>query len=142
MRLLATMPAMNSVARHMNRLQRELESAFNGSNSASYPALNIWEDDDHLHVESELPGYDHNDLDVSILGNDQLILKGSRKPIQHEKAIAHRQERTSGSFERTITLPIPVDGEKVQAKFTNGVLVLKIAKAASAKPKKIEIVIN
>jgi len=142
MRMLATMPARQSLAHQFNRLTRELENAFAGSRPATYPALNLWEDENHFFLESELPGYQQNDLEAYIVGQDQLVLKGVRKPIQHEKAIAHRQERTFGNFERTITLPKPVDGNQVEAKFINGVLHLKLAKSPLAKPKKIEIAIN
>lgn len=141
MRMLA-MPGSNSFARQINRLQREFENAFASSESVSYPALNLWEDDDAFHVETELPGYDQANLEAYIVGNDQLVLKGERKPVQLDKAVAHRSERTFGSFERTLTLPVPVDGDKVQAKYTNGVLHLTLAKSAIAKPRKIDIAIN
>ena len=139
MRMLATLPSRRSLAHQFNRLTRELESAFSGSLSPAYPALNLWEDGDHFYLESELPGYQQADLEAYIVGEDQLVLKGKRQPTQHEKAVNHRQERTYGNFERAITLPKPVDGNQVEAKFVNGVLNLKLAKAAQAKPKKIDI---
>lgn len=142
MRMLATLPSRRSLAHQFNRLTRELESAFNGSISPAYPAINVWEDGDYYHLESELPGYQQADLEAYIVGEDQLVLKGKRQPTQHEKAVNHRQERNFGNFERTITLPKPVDGNQVEARFVNGVLNLKLAKAAEAKPKKIDIAIN
>lgn len=142
MRMLATLPSRRSLAHQFNRLTRELENAFAGSVSPAYPALNLWEDGDHFYLETELPGYQQADLEAYIVGEDQLVLKGKRQPTQHEKAVNHRQERTYGNFERTITLPKPVDGNQVEAKFINGVLNLKLGKAAQAKPKKIDIAIN
>ena len=142
MRMLTALPSTNSLVHQFNRLTRELEDVFSGSFNVSYPALNIWEDDGNIYVDSELPGYQQTDLEAHIVGEDQLVLKGQRKPVQYEKAVAHRQERTFGSFERTVTLPVAVDGNKVEAKFSNGVLHLKLAKAAKAMPKKIDIAIN
>lgn len=142
MRMLATMPRGNSLMHQFNRLTRELENAFSGSTRKAYPALNLWQDETHFYLETELPGYQPSDLEVSIVGEDQLMLKGQRQPTQFEKAIQHRQERSFGSFERSITLPKPVDGNSVEAKFTHGILQLKLAKAAEAQPKKIAIAIN
>lgn len=142
MRMLAALPSRQSLAHQFNRLTQELESAFTNSMTASYPALNLSEDGDHFYLESELPGYQPDDLEVYIVGEDQLVLRGKRQPTQHEKAIKHRQERNYGNFERTIALPKPVDGNLVEARFINGVLNLKLAKAAQAKPKKINIVID
>ena len=142
MRVISMMPNCNAfVNDQLNRLQRDLESAFTGSTAPGHPALNLWEDD-NIFIDSELPGYQQNELEAYIVGNDQLVLKGERKHIKYEKAINHRQERSFGSFERNLTLPAPVDGDKIEAKFTNGVLQLKLAKSEIAKPKKIDITIN
>lgn len=142
MRFLSGMPVVNSFVHEMNRLQRDLETAFTSPEAANFPALNIWEDEDHLYVESELAGFQQNDLEAFIVGHDQLVLKGESKPLNYEKAVCHRQERSFGKFERTVKLPFPVDGDKVEAKFTNGVLQLKLAKSPIAKPKKIAIAIS
>lgn len=143
MRVFSMMPGCNSLVHDtMSRLQRELEGVFGGTSTSGYPAINMWEDDDHIYVDSELPGYQQNELEAYIVGNDQLVLKGERKPIKYEKAINHRQERSFGSFERNLTLPAPVDGDKIQATFTNGVLQLKLAKSQLAKPRKIDITMN
>lgn len=133
------MQMSNNFAREMNRLRRELEGNIQGQAGVTYPALNIWEDAECLHIESELPGYQPSDLEAYVTGSDQLVLKGERKPAALEKAVCHRQERTFGSFERTLTLPIPVNADQVEAKYSQGVLHLKLAKSPEAKPKKIAI---
>jgi HSP20 family protein len=51
----------------------------------------------------------------------------------------HRQERTYGSFTRSLTLPFPVDADKVDARLENGVLLIKLAKHESARPRKITV---
>lgn len=142
MRMLQTLPGYNSFIREMNRVHRDLQNAMGSSVINSYPAINMWEDDNHLYIESELPGYQQSDLQIFITGEVQLMLKGERKPVLMDNAVCHRQERSFGSFERTLSLPVKVDASQVKATFTNGVLTLVLAKSAAAKPQKIEITVN
>ncbi|HMO35371.1 MAG TPA: Hsp20/alpha crystallin family protein [Gemmatales bacterium] len=142
MRLMQMLPVSRTFASEMNRLQQELENVFSSRVSTGFPAVNIWEDDEHYYLETELPGYQPSDLEAFVVNQDQLVLKGERKPTTYEKAICHRQERSFGSFERTFTLPKQVDANNVQAKYTNGILELKLAKSPESKPKKINIAIN
>jgi HSP20 family protein len=51
----------------------------------------------------------------------------------------HRSERAAGTFVRTVTLPIDVEHEQVQADYTNGLLVVTLPKAEQAKPKQIAV---
>jgi HSP20 family protein len=106
---------------------------------ASYPPLNVWEEGDTLQIEAELPGLKLGDLEIFVTGNNQLTIKGERKPVQLEKALRHRAERGVGKFTRTLTLPFAVDPDKVEARFENGVLILKLAKHESAKARKIHV---
>jgi HSP20 family protein len=143
MTLFRVMPSFNSFFNEVNRLQRDLESTLGRNwptvNSWSFPALNIWEDDESVFVSTELPGFQLKDLEVYVVNNDQLVLKGERKAEEHLNAVCHRQERMFGNFNRTVTLPTAVDADKVEAKLENGVLNLKLAKSPVAKPKKIVI---
>jgi HSP20 family protein len=105
----------------------------------SFPALNVWEDNDTIFVEAELPGLDLSKLEIYVTSGNQLTLKGERKPPVQDKAIWHRQERNFGSFTRSLTLPFAVDADQVEARFENGVLRLQLAKHESAKPRKIAV---
>jgi len=107
--------------------------------ASTYPAVNVWEDTDHVFVEAELPGLNLQDLEIYVTGGNQLTLKGERKQTMPEKGVAHRQERGFGSFVRVLTLPFDVDADKVDARFENGVLLIKLAKHAAAKPRKITV---
>jgi len=107
--------------------------------TAAYPAVNVWEDEEQVCVEAELPGLELSDLEIYVTGGNQLTLKGERKPKGADKGIWHRQERGFGKFSRTLTLPFTVDPDKVQARFEQGVLVVKLAKHESAKPRKIPV---
>jgi HSP20 family protein len=101
--------------------------------------LNVWEEKDNVLVEAELPGLDLKDLEIYVTGGNQLTIKGQRKPNVPEKGVWHRQERQFGTFSRSLTLPFPVDAEKVDAKLENGVLQVRLAKHESAKPRKIPV---
>jgi HSP20 family protein len=107
--------------------------------TAAYPAVNVWEEGDNVCVEAELPGLDLKDLSIYVTGGKQLTIKGERKPPTPEKGVWHRQERGFGTFSRTPTLPVNVDADKVDARFENGVLLIKLAKHESAKPRRITV---
>jgi HSP20 family protein len=105
----------------------------------TFPPMNVWEDGNEVFLEAELPGLDLKDLEIYVTGGNQLTLKGEHKTPQVQKGVWHRQERGFGTFTRTLTLPFPVDADKVEARFENGVLRLKLAKHESARPRKIEV---
>src|SRR5262245_26416455 len=104
-----------------------------------YPALNLWQDGDAVHVEAELPGVEFNDLEVLVNGGNELTVKGQRKSPLPEKGVWHRQERAVGTFSRTVTLPYAVDADKVEARLENGVLHVTLARHESARPRKIAV---
>ncbi|HVX11063.1 MAG TPA: Hsp20/alpha crystallin family protein [Pirellulales bacterium] len=110
-----------------------------GTARRDFPALNVWERDNELFVEAELPGLKSEDLEVSVVGQ-QLVLKGQRAEFQTEEGMTfHRRERSAGEFIRAIELPIDVDTNRVEAKLANGVLLITLPKAEAAKPRKIAV---
>jgi HSP20 family protein len=104
----------------------------------SFPALNVWDAGDALYAEAEVPGLKSEDLDISVVGGD-LTIRGRRSDPQPEGVTFHRRERSSGEFNRVLRLPEEVDADKVEASLTDGVLLVKLPKAESAKPKKIKV---
>lgn len=104
-----------------------------------FPAINVWEDGDALLVEAELPGFDLKDLEIYISGVNQLSIKGQRKANVPPNGVIHRQERGQGSFTRVLSLPTAVDLDKVEARFENGVLFLRLVKHEAAMPRKIKV---
>lgn len=105
---------------------------------AAFPAFNVWESGEELFAEAEVPGLKAEDLDISVMGND-LTVRGRRGGQLPEGAVAHRQERGNGEFTRVLRLPIEVDPGKVEASLKDGVLLIKLPKAESARPKKIKV---
>ncbi|EMI17283.1 heat shock protein, HSP20 [Rhodopirellula maiorica SM1] len=130
----------------VNRLRNELDRLFgqvsggNGnSRRGTFPLMNLWEDDNSLYLEAELPGFEMDDLEIYVTGGNQLSISGERKQPEHEAGAWHRQERGFGKFRRTLELPGDVDSEKVSANFRNGVLTLTMPKSEAAKPRRIEV---
>jgi len=106
--------------------------------SRVFPALNVWERENELFVEAEVPGLKNEDLDISVMGN-QLVIKGRRADFDDESATYHRRERGVGDFSRTIELPVAVTPDGVQARLSDGVLLITLPKAEAAKPRKIQV---
>ena len=109
-----------------------------GTSARAFPALNVWEQENELLVEAEVPGLKTDDLDIAVVGN-QLIIKGRRTDFEQQHATYHRRERGVGEFARTIELPVAVEPDGVQARLTDGVLLITLPKAAAAKPRKIQV---
>ncbi len=135
----------NSLWNEMDRLQREmnlLSSMFSPRRPAStqsFPAINLWSNEDSAIATVEIPGVKIDDLEIMITG-DTLTLKGSREPnTLTADAVSHRQERGCGQFMRSLKLPFPVESEKVEASLKTGVLKIQLPRASADKPKKISI---
>jgi HSP20 family protein len=102
-------------------------------------ALDMYETDNDLVITASLPGVKPEDVEITITG-DALSITGEMKAeTTVEKASYLRQERRFGAFSRTIALPVPIQADKAEAKFKDGVLTLSIPKAEEAKPKTIKI---
>jgi HSP20 family protein len=129
---------MDRVRRDMNRVLSDWPARARWSAAPSYPAMNVWSDEDSALVTAELPGVDLDDIDITV-EDDILTLRGVRKPDEREGVTYHRQERRYGRFLRTLRLPFRVDAEKVEATFAKGVLNLVLPRAAEDKPRKIAI---
>jgi len=135
---------MNPVWRSLHDMQHEMNRLFDRYGNHAFglvesPALNLWEENDALYLEAELPGLALEDLEIFVTGHNQLTVKGERKPPVVEKGVQHRQERGFGKFTRSLTLPFAVDENKVEARFENGVLKVRLPKHEAAMPRKINI---
>jgi HSP20 family protein len=97
--------------------------------------LSVWEDEHSVHVEVDAPGVTDKDIDVSV-HDGVLIVRGERKS---EGKGGGYDTRTYGRFEQRVTLPCPVDADRVEAKLANGVLAVTFPKSEAAKPRKIAI---
>ena len=103
------------------------------------PDLDVSETDEEILVKADLPGVDEKDLSISLSGTN-LLIKGERKEEKEEKGKQfHRIERTFGSFQRTVALPVGVDSSKIKAEYTKGVLEIHLPKKPEVKPQQIPV---
>ena len=103
------------------------------------PAVDIYENDEFVVVKAELPGVEKDRISVEVK-EGILTLRGERgfdRELKEESY--HRIERAYGSFQRSFSLPVSVDQEKVTARFQDGVLEVKLPKKDQEKPKQIEV---
>jgi HSP20 family protein len=127
-----------------NRMNRLFEEQYGGGQEAMttgafVPPVDIYEDEHGIVLKLEAPGVDQKDLDIKV-ENNVLTVTGERKFEKEEKEENfHRVERRYGSFTRSFTLPNTVNTEDVQAEYENGVLKIRLAKRAEAKPKQIKV---
>ena len=103
------------------------------------PPVDIYEDEHNIVLKLEVPGIDEKDINVRI-DNNTLTVHGERKIEKEEKEENFRRvERQYGAFTRSFTLPSSVDPGQVSADYNKGVLKIKLAKKAEAKPKQIKV---
>ena len=101
--------------------------------------LDLYEDENNIHVEVELPGCERDNIDVSLEDNT-LYLQAQRQENKEEKNKNYYvRERLQGQWSRSIQLPAPVAEENIQAAFKDGILKITLAKQEEAKPHKIKI---
>jgi HSP20 family protein len=101
--------------------------------------VDLAEDDEQFTVKAELPGLSSDDIDLSVVG-DTLTISGNKKVEKEDEGRNYYHvERRYGTFRRGVRLPSTVDGEKVQARYNNGVLTVTLPKADHAKPRRINV---
>ena len=110
-----------------------------GDSVAWQPAVNVYEDKDHLAIEAQLPGIEMEDVTLSVTDHT-LQLRGERKHEQEKKAEGyHIREAQYGTFTRSFTLPAYVDPSQAKATYVQGVLTITIPKQEKAKARTIQI---
>jgi HSP20 family protein len=106
------------------------------------PAVDVYQDDDNVFVETPLPGIDIKDVNIAI-ANDILTITGrSEHKSEVDEKDYYRKEVRSGNFHRSLALPTSVNGDRAEATYKDGVLKIIIPKEEKIKPKKINIKIN
>ncbi len=121
-------------------MRREMENAFRAFDQkpsspgigAGAPAVSVAETNDAFEVTAELPGVDEKDINIS-LDDNQLVISGEKKmESTKEEKNWHVEERSYGSFYRSMLLPFEPEDGAVEAHFDKGVLRLTIKKPAKA----------
>ena len=136
----------NVLFSELDRLQREMQrfsgptTSIRGFGRNGFPALNIGGTPDSVEIYAFAPGLDPKSIDVTI-ERGVLSLAGERMtglPNEDGKSI-HINERFSGRFRRSVSLSDDIDPDRVDARYTDGILHISIKRRASAQPRRIEI---
>jgi len=129
-------------------IRREMDRVFEGAtagsvNGASYwvPPMDVTETTDHIECQIEVPGIDPEQIEIR-LENGRLTIAGEKKSAYSggaEDGVVRHLERGFGRFERSLTLPRVVDGQRIRAVHENGVLMIVLPKAEEARARRIAI---
>jgi HSP20 family protein len=132
-----------SLREKMNRLFEDAVTARGEErdmiSSTWTPSVDIYETEDSIVLNAEVPGIDEKDIEIKIEDNT-LTLKGERnfeKETKEENY--HRIERSYGSFFRSFSLPRNVDQDKINAEHDNGVIRITMPKKPESKPKTVKV---
>lgn len=107
--------------------------------SAFAPTFEVKETNEEFVIKADLPGVEDKDLDIN-LHNGVLSVAGHRDAENRKEGETYAiYERQYGSFTRSFALPDVADSDRIDAKLDGGVLTLRIAKKADAKPRKIAL---
>jgi len=103
-----------------------------------FPPINVFQQGDDILVIIELAGVDKNALEIQT--KDNTIRISGRKAISYpDGASVHRRERSTGEFDRTLTIPVRIDADAAKAEYRDGILALHLPRSAEDKPRTIKI---
>jgi HSP20 family protein len=106
--------------------------------SGSFPPINIFQKGEDFVAVVELPGIDKNDLEIEAKENTVRI-RGKKMIVYGEQASVHRRERISGFFDRTLSVPIRIEPDRIKAEYRDGMLALFMPRAEADKPRPIKV---
>jgi HSP20 family protein len=124
-----------------DRMFEDLWSGFPFSNRTEgfAPNLDVFEDDDGLTIQAELPGLSQKDVNVEVDGS-LLTLRGEKSHDEEKQDRQyHRIERRYGAFLRQVQLPSSADTDKISAIHRDGVLTIRVPKRPEARKKSVQI---
>ena len=136
---------------HLLPMQQEMNRVFNeffrGGNGGETgwgtytwtPPVDIYETDDALVFQAELPGVSKDTVSIEIHQNTLSLRGECTAEAEGQDNRYHRVECAYGAFQRSFVLPTLVDQEHVQATYHNGILELRLPKRETAKPRRIAI---
>ena len=124
----------------MSRLQDEFFGRRANTNNPSFrPSVDIFQDENGVHIRADLAGVKPEDIKVSV-ENNVLTLSGERRLENEDNRDGyHRVERHYGSFSRSFALTDKVNSEDIDASFDNGVLSLLLPHKPETKKREIAV---
>jgi HSP20 family protein len=126
-------------------LQRALEARLDSdwlhgttAGTGAFPPINVFQQGDNLLAILEVPGVDKSALEIQV--KDNAIRVSGKKAFSYPEGVSlHRRERLSGSFDRTLTVPMQINADGIKAEYRDGVLALFIPRAEADKPRTVAI---
>jgi len=103
-----------------------------------FPPINVFQRGDDILAIIELPGIDKSSLQIEAKEN-AIRIAGKKAVAYPEGASVHRRERTFGAFDRTLSLPVALDPERIKAEYRDGILALYLPRSERDKPRTIKI---
>ena len=106
------------------------------------PAVEVAESDGEVTVKMEVPGVEKDQLQLTV-ADDSLTVRGDvRKESEEKRKNYYRQEIRYGAFERSVPLPVEVDGAKAHAELKNGVLRVALPKSKQPRAHEVKVAVG
>src|SRR5690349_22050453 len=126
-------------------LQRALEDRLDSdwlrgatAGTGAFPPINVFQQGDNLVAILEVPGLEKADLQIQ--AKDNAIRISGKKVISYPEGVSlHRRERLTGTFDRTLTVPMQINADGIKAEYRDGILALFLPRAERDKPRNIRI---
>ncbi len=120
-----------------DRMNRLWQTALPAATDRWAPLADVEETDDAWSVEIDLPGVNRDDIDIQ-LDDRELTVSGEVKQ-KERTGVLRRRTRRVGQFQYSVTLPGDVNPDGVSASLKDGVLTVRVPKAAQSQPRRIAI---
>jgi HSP20 family protein len=110
----------------------------NGHGATWAPALDAVETEDAYLLHAEIPGVKTEDIEIT-WDEGTLTLSGTRAGHAFENARTLYSEMHAGAFRRRVRLPAQIDASRIEARMDNGILLMRVPKAETARRRRIEV---
>lgn len=131
----------DALFRFQRSLERQLDSDWlenATSGIGAFPTINVFQRGSDFVAIIEIPGIRKDGLGLEVRGNT-IRISGKKTVGYGGEVSMHRRERIAGSFDRTISLPVQIDPDRIVAEYRDGMLALSLPRAESDKPKAIKV---
>jgi HSP20 family protein len=103
-----------------------------------FPPINVFQQGDDILAILELPGIDKNALEIQVKDNTIRIC-GKKAVAFPEGVSVHRRERSTGDFDRTLSIPVQIDADAIKAEYRDGILAIHLPRSERDKPRTIKV---
>ena len=108
------------------------------SGAGGFPPLNVFRKGDDVVIVAEAPGLKKDELDIQVKGRT-IQMSGAKSLAYGDGVSLHRRERSAGRFSRSLSLPVEIDAEHVEAEYHDGMLAIFLPRADRDKPRSVKI---